>query len=307
MTWRPVPPRLVRGIVTTLPTFDDNPSATHPSVVHVPGGWNGYEYWMLFTPFPDATREDPSVAVSHDGVTWRKLLDDNRIFTRDQTLALGFQWNADTHLVLVGDELWAYHRPANDSSKEAVYLQKSADGVTWSAAQLVLLSMDESAGGWLMSPSIEIDGDGLFHMWYVSAEDGDTPRAILHRTSADGETFGDPETCTIGNDVNPWHLDVKVADGTYYMLVSGDLLPGKTQGNRLYWLTSEDGVAWDGSETPALPRTGDLSVDARHYRSCVWPKSDGTWKVWVSGIPSVDEDGPPWRLIYYEGVTLAAV
>lgn len=298
MSWKAVPDRLVRHVVTTVPTFDDDPNVTHPSVVRVPGGWNGYEYWMFFTPFPGPTREDPSIAVSNDGVTWRKLVDDNRVFTYAQAVALGFQWNSDTHLIKVGDELWGYHRPANDSTKEAVYLHKSSDGVTWSAAQLVLLSENASAGAWILSPAIEQVG-GTFHMWHVSAEGGTSPRRIEHRTSATGESFGASTICTLPAFVNPWHLEVKVVDGTFYMLANGDVMPGTVQGKRLYWLTSADGDTWTGDDTPVLHLTGDLDVDARHYRSCMWPMGDGRWEMWVAGIPNTDLGGPPWRLIYH--------
>lgn len=50
----------------------DNNEVVHPDVLYFENGWNGYEYWMVFTPFPNsnAQYENPSIAVSHDGLIW---------------------------------------------------------------------------------------------------------------------------------------------------------------------------------------------------------------------------------------------
>ena len=29
-------------------------SQTHPSIIYVPGGWNGHKYWLVTTPYPSA-------------------------------------------------------------------------------------------------------------------------------------------------------------------------------------------------------------------------------------------------------------
>ena len=54
------------------PTYDGSGQVVHPDVVHVPGGWNGYEYWMGMTPYPNSNDdfENPSVLASNDNVTW---------------------------------------------------------------------------------------------------------------------------------------------------------------------------------------------------------------------------------------------
>ncbi|WP_228441121.1 hypothetical protein [Chryseobacterium phosphatilyticum] len=51
----------------------------HPDVQYFPGGFNGYKYWMVFTPYngavganADSNRyENPTIVVSNDGLTWR--------------------------------------------------------------------------------------------------------------------------------------------------------------------------------------------------------------------------------------------
>ena len=39
------------------PTYDGSGQVVHPDVVHVPGGWNGYEYWMGMTPYPNGNND----------------------------------------------------------------------------------------------------------------------------------------------------------------------------------------------------------------------------------------------------------
>ncbi|WP_228457378.1 hypothetical protein [Chryseobacterium indologenes] len=51
----------------------------HPDVQYFPNGFNGYKYWMVFTPYNGAVGanvdskryENPTVVVSNDGLTWR--------------------------------------------------------------------------------------------------------------------------------------------------------------------------------------------------------------------------------------------
>lgn len=50
----------------------------HPDVQYFPNGFNGYKYWMIFTPFlgvignvrESERYENPTIAVSNDGINW---------------------------------------------------------------------------------------------------------------------------------------------------------------------------------------------------------------------------------------------
>ena len=56
----PVPP--INATKDPNYTFDFTPeqiaqygqSQTHPSIIYIPGGWNGHEYWLATTPYPFA-------------------------------------------------------------------------------------------------------------------------------------------------------------------------------------------------------------------------------------------------------------
>src|SRR5699024_11874226 len=53
-------------------TYEGYNQVIHPDVIYFPDRWNGYRYWMSYTPYPwtNDFYENPSIAVSDDGVRW---------------------------------------------------------------------------------------------------------------------------------------------------------------------------------------------------------------------------------------------
>lgn len=72
-------------ILRKSPLYIETPCGTnepyHPSVLYFKDGWNGYKYWMAFTPMPDGTQpkpyvdrwERPCVYASNDGKTFTDI------------------------------------------------------------------------------------------------------------------------------------------------------------------------------------------------------------------------------------------
>lgn len=296
-------------------TYDGQPSLTHPSVVFVPDGWNGYRYWMAFTPWPGGAREHASICASHDGQTWVSTMgQDNRIFpTATQGYAtFGASHGSDPHLLLVGDELWCYHRLArSDAALESIVLQTSSDGVTWSDA-VEVVRRDTGTLQLCLSPAVERAEDGSFVM-YVVADNSDQllNRTVQRRTSPDGLTWSAPETCTIPARLSPWHIDVKRVGSRWHMLVNdgGGSIHGAQQ---LVHLESADGLTWRGDLHPVLshPYAG-----TGYYRSAFLPVPGDPvrWDVWASLIPEnpipttgETEGKNPWRLAHFRAIDLSA-
>src|SRR5699024_7190098 len=50
-----------------IPTYDNELQAIHPKVLYFPNSWNGYKYWMAFTPYTnsDIKTENPSIVASN--------------------------------------------------------------------------------------------------------------------------------------------------------------------------------------------------------------------------------------------------
>src|SRR5690606_27001274 len=78
----------------------------HPKVLYFSSGWNGYKYWMAYTPYVTNKEENPSIAVSNNMIDW--TVPTGLTNPLDPTPENGF--NADTHLVFRPDtntlEMW---------------------------------------------------------------------------------------------------------------------------------------------------------------------------------------------------------
>jgi len=264
-----------------LPTNDGNPSVGHPDVVFVPEGWNGYRYWMAYTPFPSDTREDIYIVASDDGVTWETPAGlANPIHSLANAQALNHWHNSDPDLVLLANGTMAcYHRPARATANESIYRQTSTDGVTWSAAVLVMNNPTTNTNRFL-SPAVVQMADGSFRMWSVNELTAGSAYTMEVRTSADGLTFGAPSTCTLPAGVTPWHVDVVRVGDTYHALLND-----RSTSFRLRYLTSTDGLTWAGPTQP-IPLTGFPFDNAAHYRGSLIPVPGHplAFDIWFTGI-----------------------
>lgn len=247
--------------------------ATHPSVLHFPGGWNGYRYWMGFTPYvggSDAT-EDPCVAVSNDRVNWStpqgaaNPLDD---------APGGAQYNSDTELAISpdGTTLYLFWRQRNDAAtgaEEIVYVRSTTDGVTWTAKQSVLTA--NKTAEQLASPAVLHDGT-QWVMWTVDSVA--SPNVIKRRTASSVTgPWSAPTTCTVtglpaGRDL--WHLSV-LKLGTQYVALLNDCNSGANGvGGKLYLMASTDQLAWTLNPTPITSQTFASKYD-NLYRGTLVP------------------------------------
>jgi len=300
MTWGRVRTQRAPYELLLIGTPDELQTVTHPSVVEVPEGWNGYRYWMLLTPYGNnnSATENPCVYVSQDGVSFGPPPGlTNPLATLADAQAAGWSHWSDTHLLFMDDgvTLGAYWRGSTGTG-EGFYLSTSTDGVTWSPKVKVLEDLSTVLGSELLSPAIVREADSSFSMWTVR-QITSSDRRVDHRTSADGITWSAATECTIPAALVPWHIEVQRIGSTYHALVSGGT--SANIGDNLYYLTSSDQTTWEGSTSVAVPKTPDPTLDARHYRSCFVPiegTSPQEWRVWVSGIPN-DEASYPWRLI----------
>lgn len=303
-----------------IPTFDNDLSVGHPSVIYKKGGWNGYEYWMAFTPYPSASREDPSIVASKDGIVWETpsgLL--NPIFKQKQSEAMGYGSNSDTHLILSKDGLTliVYWRSMGTNG-ESINIGKSTNGTTW-VLQTEILTKPIVNGAIvsILSPAVLIEPDGSYSMWSVNQNGTDKTKMVEKRTSTDGITWSVLTQCTLSNVpfFTPYHLDVQLLNGTYYMLLaSNDAMV-------LKFLTSQDGLTWVYNTTlpkgsyvypddvgSTIPFSGFEWDKNQHYRSCFIPKSNGKFDLWINGIKlgvgNAWSNDAEWRIAYYPDVDL---
>lgn len=247
-----------------IPTYDGLPGLLHTDVVYVPEGWNGWRYWLAFTPYPGAARENISVVVSNDLVTWRVPPGGtNPLLTNAEILALGnYGHSSDPDLVLLPNgTMRVYFRPAGTSDQdEAVWCMDSTDGITWGAPQKLI--EEQATNTSLLSPAVVVEDDGTFSMWTVNVGAG----AVHRRTSPDGLTWSVPTACT-GAVEQRWHADVVLFAGRYHMLMNSN------NPANLYFRWSDDGLAWTGSSTPLpVPGTVGGRTFGGYYRSTMIPR-----------------------------------
>jgi hypothetical protein len=286
-----------------IPTYDGNPSVGHPSVVFVPGGWNGFRYWMAFTPFPDDERENPSVVVSQDGIRW--WVPDgaaNPVVSADEVRCAGYRYNSDPELVLTLDgRMLLYYRPFSGGGNEAIFCKYSRDGVAWSTGRMVLSNRATRYPAGLLSPTVEVGADGVLVMWTVNGLNLGR-RVIEIRTSLDGLHWSLPQRCLVPRGVDPWHIDVVAAGGRYHMLVSDR--------TRLFYWISDDGRTWTGSRHKAVARSGTVHDARGHYRSTFVPTRlpSPQWDVWITGQNGAGRNlfSDVWRIGLLRNLDLAA-
>ena len=111
---------------------------THPDIVKVDGGWNGYEYWMVYTPNVSVTSqyENPYIAASNDGENWiepegiKNPIEPEPISTRFHNCDVDMVYNKKMNAMM------AYWNWADDNGDQGaeVRMRVSYDGIHWGSS-----------------------------------------------------------------------------------------------------------------------------------------------------------------------------
>jgi hypothetical protein len=273
------------------PTYDGSGQAMHPDIVHVPAGWNGYEYWMSNTPFPydyDPV-ENPSLLASHDGINWEVPPG----LTNPLAGPISGGYNNDSDLLLVGDTLTCYYNETKNSGTTAFRRMQSLDGVNWTAplTTLVLTNFE-------MSPGVIYD-EGLYKVWYMASAGGcySPTQTMYMRTSTNGVVWSAATAVTFNDpSITPWHPDIQRIDGKYCMLAASYQTGLTCANNDLYWAESDDGLNWTFAPRPVMRRTGGGWDDLSLYRP-TFLVEHGILRIWYSATSALHV----WGTGYAEG------
>nr|WP_314495315.1 hypothetical protein [uncultured Chryseobacterium sp.] len=182
-----------------------NFSYCHPDVQYFPNGFNGYKYWMVFTPFfgkvgnirESERYENPTIVVSNDGINWSSPNGLTGPLQRTPSMNEGFAENRDSpKYTFWSDVDWTFEhgkftlyyrgsfikatalkeRGAKNlnnfkkllhNAQRTIVRQTSTDGVSWSSLEAVYTSSPPYSpkNNHLLSPSIVYNGQR-----YVSFE-----------------------------------------------------------------------------------------------------------------------------------------
>lgn len=295
----------------TIETYDGGNQPVHPSVYYNASGWNGYEYWMAMTPYTnsDASIENPSIMVSHDGISW--VEPDGVTNPIVNAPANPSSHNSDPDLVYLSDtnSLRMYYL----NGVNVAYVE-SSDGISWTSP------VDTNVSVKNLSPSIVRKSPSEWYMYTVNSTA--TPLKAQVRTSSNGRDWSEPVDITGLVAFGMWHIDC-----TYIpSLDEFWLIPVSTgvYGSNLYFARSSDGITFDLS--PALLMTGNLTEGAWDeclYRSCIlYDDTTEVVKIWYSARDTYESGAAAnWHIGYleedyetfnnslnneYNGVTIAA-
>jgi hypothetical protein len=273
-----------------IPTYDGSGQTVHPDIAYFPDGWHGYKYWMASTPYPydTDTRENPSIVVSNDGLSWTVPPG----LSNPLVPPPACDHNNDPDIVYnpQTDELYVYYVELMRSSRcgsvneNNIRLLKSADGVNWSGPETVM-SWDLSTNPIYLSPAV-VYREGAFAVW-MAIPDG----AVVHATSNDGVHWSSVKPVTLA--ASPWHLDVQYVGGEYWML----FVDSPVAGSNLRLARSRDGLSWDVQTAPVLTPGADWENDRIYRSTFVYDDAAKRVRVWYSARSTAGQ----WHVGYAEG------
>lgn len=280
--------RVSEPLLLSIPTYDGSNEPVHPAIVRMDKKWNGYKYWMAFTPYPhaDETKENPSIVASNDCINW--VVPNGLTNPIAPFPGVTGSYNRDTQLIFAQDEnggrgrLYCYYgRVGVEPTFQRKY---SDDGVTWSQAEGSNLDLwgivRKSANDW---ECFAKSGSNYFIKW----------------VSTDGLnwTRNNPRVPTniIGN---MWHHSVYYDNTGYHFLMVAN-----PKDRTISYLTLYYGYSKDGSEvifdtTPILSAKDGTFYGAKLYQSCLCPYGDNKFKVFFSCASEEDY----WRIGSFDAI-----
>jgi len=291
LTERDVDPDSVRGPSgrkISIPTHrsPEGGQTTHPSVVRVPGGWNGFEYWMAHTPYPggDDRYEDPNIVASHDGIAWstprglRNPIDDRPgspgPYNSDVDLRMG---PSDTMYLF-----WRTLMP--EQRQERLYYSTSTDGVTWSAKKEFM--RNDMSVRRLLSPSLLYE-NGRWVMWAVDMKPSPNRVVYLKGGPRPESGWSSPARVDVGElreDREPWHLWIGKFDGEYLGLLNDSTRSTTGHDGDLLFIAGNGHRDFDNSGRSIIPRFQAGRHDHLYRASMIADFQNGRpgYRVWYS-------------------------
>lgn len=283
----------------------------HPSVldmeVELGAGqaWNGYRYWMAYTPYPDqlTSAENPCIVASSDGETWVTPAG----VTNPIVAAPATGYNSDVALAMDPDGstmhlLWRDYHQANDLVTHKHL--SSTDGFATLSAADDLFSHDTALGNNELSASLFHEG-GRWKIYTVLRRYSTTGDAYNTFRLREGATIAaagaaTPTDCEAppyyeGSLRGPWHAEVRpdARVGGYAALVGNSSTGSAAGTHHGYALTSTDGVTWYVSRTPLLLASGAANLgdwDSGQIYRLSFAATAAGWDVWYSARGTVAGD-----------------
>ena len=245
--------------------YENSNQVTHPKVIRFKEKWNGYKYWIAYTPYPygNAAKENPFIMVSNNLVDWVKFPGSKNPLDEPEDKDFTKVYNSDTHLVYVEDTntLECYWRRVDDkTNKVIIYKRTTKDGIHWTEKE-VFLESDRRKEDYL-SPAI-IYKNKKYLVWYVDRDF----KVKFTEYDTEKEKWAEPIVMNINYENDPlssWHLDVIETKNGYEMILVAFTNWEKRASMNLYYTKSKDNENWDTAKIILRP-----NQDSGIYRSSI--------------------------------------
>lgn len=270
--------------------------ATHPSVVSFSEPWNGYKYYMAYTPYPygNGSDENPCLAASNDLINWVKpegLI--NPIAWCEETECDELK---DPHLLYRKDldqlEMWYLGRIASSIEEKGplyCFRKISKDGLHWSKYEVVFCFGTEVR----VSPSVYWNGKS-YDFWCISNKEK-IGGELYHMQSIDAQIWSELQKCDVPNslETHMWHGSVSKYQNKYYLVWVGN---GKKSKSRIYFATSQDGIHYQDSRViiqndtkwAFLYRPSLIVENDRYFCFYGVVRYDGKWLISMSSGDNIE-------------------
>lgn len=273
---------LNKKIPMTFKNYLGNNENIHPKVLFFENHWNGYEFWMAYTPYSKGriNTENPCIAVSHDGLNWKEP-DGIR---NPLVPAPNNGYNSDTHLVFdsINDLMEIWYRDFDLSINQDAILRKiSTDGISWSEPEK-LIDYNQF-GEMVLSPVVWIENDHYF----VIYSNGKRLKYIKALKDDEKLNWTTPIELEINwGDLSAWHLDImQEEDKTLKLVVCAFSPEGNNNAADLYLVTLNSNL--EAVSDPLLIVERGKDRDDFDYRSIYRSslvKANGMYYLYYSAI-----------------------
>ena len=254
-------------------TYDNKNQAVHPSVVKFSEKWNGYYYWMAYTPYANANSdvENPCIAASNDGIVW---FTPAGLTNPIDTISPATGYYSDTELIfnptLNRLECWYRGR----ISGEYIYRKTSSDGVLWDNKEELRSSVSSNE---ILSPAVILD-EGVYRIWVVDASNN----VIKYYESLTGGNWQHIRDITINPDNRlVWHIDVIKSDIGYEMLIAARTVESYDD-EIIYYTKSADNITYD-APVLLIDKGGKSAWDEKTLYRATFLKESGIYTIYYSG------------------------
>ena len=290
----------------SIPQYSSD-GVVHPDVLYFPDGMDGYKYWMVYTPYPPESTEDPSIVRSNDGITWTDTGISNPVIPNGgESWRNNHQHDPDFLYVPQYSKWFMVWGGVGTSGDASIAFAYSSDGKNWTEYDgtavngntnpVILNGNDDGGQSWerdgdgkskVTQPTLFFDtSENKFYLFYGEVVSGNNRGKVGYATFTWNNDTNDIENFQrySGNPIidlsqdsefksGCGHLDISYYNGTYYMYVVREIL--SSANFELCLLTSTNKINWV-CEGKVLERGSGW--ESKHiYRSS--PVTDGVGNV----------------------------